>query len=258
MFANIRKLTKNKCLSIQADCGFMSCDIILLSECYTKVPDCHHLYKIDGYKMLSATGDSRPLSSNGQVCYVNQSSKEQGILEFIAHNADSKSHHYNNEFNRYIHSDDNPYKKDMVEISMFKYTNYSTKNEIHIIQIYNHPDHESENPENDMRMKNLIGSLKIFLDNHPRVNTIPMLIFGDFNIDFNNTRKRDYWNRIFADDYGLKPTLINTCTRPRPFETVERQLDWVFTNKLQKDVKTLPYSTYFSDHIPLYTAIENL
>lgn len=258
MFANIRSLNKNKCLSIEADYGYMSCDIIMLSECHTKVPECHNSYKIPGYKMICATGNSRPLTSYGQVCYWRESSRNKGNLTLIAHNADQRTLQYNDEYNKHIHDRNNPFEKEMVEICMFKYTDIKTQRETYLVQIYNHPDSDSTNPENDRTLNNLISALKDFFTKNLRTLFIPIVMFGDFNVDFNDMKKREYWDKNFAENYVLKPTLENTCTRPRPLEkddlTKQRQLDWVFTNKDNTDISTAPYSTYFSDHLPLYTS----
>ena len=270
MFANIQKLTKNKRDSIKADFGYMSCDIILLSECGTQKDECVKNFQIEGYQIINATGNRKILSKNGQVCYWRTDSSANGIIDFVAHNANPITHNYNEGYNyQQLTSrlDDNRnaeipsvvHEKTLVEISMHCYTQTATQRKIHLIQIYNHPEGSE-----DKRMDNLIKEFEKFsIRNLNNKNPhYPMIMFGDFNIDFNTKKYRDRWDDYFGANFGLVPTLTNTCTRPIVKEmndpTKQRQLDWVFTTKSLDDQETLPYSTWFSDHLPLYTAVNKI
>ena len=50
MFSNIRGLSKEKVKYIEKDFGFMSADIIFLSECHIRKDRCEHIYKLKGYR----------------------------------------------------------------------------------------------------------------------------------------------------------------------------------------------------------------
>ena len=251
MFANIQQLTRYKRSAIETDYGYQSCDIILLSECHTNVETCRQNFQIKGYRMMSVTGNRKPAGSNGQVGYWRTESGSSGLLTFIDHNADRYTHNYNEEYND---QRGNSTTKDMVEITMYEYKDHASGKTIYLIQIYNHPD-SSENKN----MDNLITAFRKFRDAHQRSLSMPLLLFGDFNIDFNITKNRERWDNYFGHEFGLVPTIKNTCTRPRPSEMTDpkkqRQLDWVFSNNPPESQETRKYSTWFSDHLPLYTAI---
>ena len=252
MFANIQQLTRYKRSAIETDYGYQSCDIILLSECLTNVDTCRQNFQIKGYKMMSVTGNRKQSGSNGQVGYWRTKSGSSGLLTFIGHNANQYTHNYNEEYND---QRGNSIPKDMVEITMYEYKDHVSGKNIFLIQIYNHPDH-SENKN----MDNLITAFRKFREAHLRSLSKPLLLFGDFNIDFNIKKNRERWDNYFGREFGLVPTIVNTCTRPRPSEMTDpkkqRQLDWVFSNNPAESQETRKYSTWFSDHLPLYTAIK--
>lgn len=286
MYANIQGLSGYKIDSIQADYGYMSCDIIMLSECHMNINYISQI-QLAGYTIINATGNPATNSSYGQVCYWREGRSDEALLSFVGHNADPITNNYNNEYNdyierqnnstlgRYLHfenhvidfitgsSGENKYRqprnlpsKQMVEISLFQYDRIDTQQKVFLIQIYNHPDSTEAKS-----LSNLLEELISFLEIHSRtISGHKIMLFGDLNVDFNDEENRRRWDIFIGNDYSLLPTLTKTCTRPRTKEInnplKQRQLDWVFTNKKIDEQKTIPYCTWFSDHLPLYTKID--
>ena len=253
MFANIQHLTTKKRDLIQADNGYMACDIILLSECHMNLSRINQ-FKIDGYKLIKATGNKKEKSSNGQLCYWRESELQNGVIKFMAHNADQETDNYDEEYNKNLNKKINPFHKEMVEISMYEYTQIKNQKKILLIQVYVHPDNSDSK-----KLDYFISSFNKFATKH--LNNVndqtSIMIFGDFNIDFNNTDIMIKWQNNVGNNFNLKPLLNDICTRPKPLDIINkcRQLDWVFSN-IHKGVKTMPYCSWYSDHLPLYTKIK--
>ena len=237
----------------------MACDIIMLCECHLKLTlENVKKLEMDGYNLMIATGDDYPLTSHGQVCYFRQKANEKGSFRFIAHNADPHTNKYNAGYNQQRHKGKKKEEKDQVEICMFKFE--STKkvsirgNRIFMISISNHPaSSESQT------LKNFVNAFNDFAKKHLHsIKDDTLMLFGDFNIDFNLPENKSWMNDYFRRNFGLKPTACEIESRPDPCKKhkSKRQIDWVFTNGNLKNIETIPYTTYFSDHNPLYTRIK--
>jgi endonuclease/exonuclease/phosphatase family metal-dependent hydrolase len=93
----------------------------------------------------------------------------------------------------------------------------------------------------------------------------PLIIVGDFNIDFNN-KDYEYIRQSFQDELGLRPLFENKMT----FEYVNKsgsnyvhgfsQLDWCFTNLSQNhwNIHGLVYESWYTDHLPIMLEVEKI
>ena len=78
-----------------------------------------------------------------------------------------------------------------------------------------------------------------------------LIVFGDFNIDFNKKTK----DMHIMNNYGLEATFSNTCTFFA--NGCNTQIDWCFTNIPKKSRKTIVYESYFSDHKPIWCCLRD-
>ena len=253
MFLNIRHLTLNKLKAMNYDYGFMNSDIILLSECHTRLDINGNLslfYKLnENYELIKITGTKYVHgSSHGQVCYAHKRLSLFGKLEFLAHNCNSINH--SDEYN----SD----KITEICLYTFKFKELYNRQDLYIFQYYVHPQKNLFCQSKDL----VIETERFLKNNNINLNELidknyQIIFIGDFNLDFNeNDSLKKFYNNYFFNKYFLKQAILNICTFPRPYDKSmpQRQLDWVLTNSLAKQ-KTYEYTTWFSDHKPLYTSI---
>ncbi len=103
---------------------------------------------------------------------------------------------------------------------------------------------------------NFKNAIDDFIDGHLYyLKDMHIMLFGDINIDFNSLGGQSILKHL-KDKYGLVPTLTNVSTRFRSGN--KKQLDYVFTNMPEQNQETKLYTSWFTDHSPLYTAIHNL
>ena len=233
MFANIENYGKNKDKCIQSDFGFMSCDIIMLCECHFKLNRLATV-QIEGYNVIKATGRKYTSGSYGQFCYF-KTSHNNGRLNFVGHNGDPITDEFSNE---------------ECELCMFVYQKPHSK-PLYLINVYNH-----QSTSETKKIENFKNAFMKFIQTYIHfMSGTHLMLFGDFNIDFNGDKCQELVDDLELN-YGLIPTLTNTSTRFRSSKKI--QLDYVFTNMPQKDQDTKLYTSWFTDHSPLYTAIHNI
>ncbi len=233
MFVNIENYGREKVECVQSDIGFMSCDIIMLCECHFNLERLRFV-QLDGYRIVKATGRRHANGSYGQICYF-KDSHENGILDFVGHNGDASTDLFSDE---------------KCELSMFFYRMLDAK-PLYLISAYNHQA-ESEK----QKINNFKNAIDDFIESHfYYLKDMHIMMFGDFNIDFNSQSGQSILKHL-KDKYGLVPTLTNVSTRFRSGN--KKQLDYVFTNMPEQNQETKLYTSWFTDHSPLYTAIHNL
>lgn len=120
----------------------------------------------------------------------------------------------------------------------------NSQKELKIINLYKHNDFGKEECLNEL--KNFI----IQTNNHQANNNghSPILVIGDFNIDFNKETNR---MEKMKSDLHLEPLLDNVISFRRNKETCS-QLDWAFCNGDFSSFASVEniqiYETWYSDH----------
>ena len=167
------------------------------------------------------------------MCFIrdsHQSSAVGGSIELIAHNADPV---------------DLSYADGKVELSMFHYRKNDSSSDIVMVHVYNHPSRHQT-------IKNFESEFDTFMERHSAWVEKDLVLFGDFNIDFNlDDEEIQRLKRKLEKQFRIKPTLSGTPTRPKS----GRQIDWVFSSDRGMTCETSLYSTWFSDHQPLVSEI---
>jgi len=186
-------------------------------------------------KYLSGCRDKN--SSYGQLCFIKNDRVEN--IWRIAQNGDE-----NCEYNT----------TDTSEFSLFKYLFEGSNEKIFICLVYRHPKHDIQEFLHDFYDFYVDNFFNNSVENPKRAARC--LVFGDFNIDFNNKSKKvqDILINVLDDKMHLTPIFTN-----KPTHNKGNQLDWIFTNN--KDLKkytvdTKVYETWFSDHKPLWCQIK--
>ena len=168
------------------------------------------------------------------MCFIREShltSESGGSIELIAHNADSN---------------DLSYSDEKVELSMYHYRKNKMISDIILVQVYNHPDKQRT-------IQNFATEFESFMRRHCDWIGRDLIVFGDFNIDFNlqDIGVQELKSQLKLS-YNVEPTIYNTPTRPKS----GRQIDWVFSSKTRNLIcNSSLYTTWFSDHQPLLTEI---
>ncbi|RNA23679.1 hypothetical protein BpHYR1_001349 [Brachionus plicatilis] len=88
-------------------------------------------------------------------------------------------------------------------------------------------------------------------DRRTRQTTDSLVIFGEFNIDFNKENNSKYLDTLRVN-LNMTPVFSKCLT----FKDLS-QLDWCLTSKSNTfgQFKSQPYSTWFSDHQAIFTEI---
>ena len=138
------------------------------------------------------------------------------------------------------------YSDESVELSMFHYRHYESNAEVVLVHVYNHPSKHRT-------IKNFEAKFDNFMEQHRDLIGKNLIVFGDFNIDFNlSDNEIQRLKRKLELKFRIRPTLDRTPTRPKS----GNQLDWVFSSMSENlTSETSLYTTWFSDHSPLYTDI---
>jgi endonuclease/exonuclease/phosphatase (EEP) superfamily protein YafD len=131
---------------------------------------------------------------------------------------------------------------------MFKYRRNNSSHELFLIHVYNHPSKSAN--------QNFEDDFVTFMELNNQWVEQDLIVFGDFNIDFNSiNRSTVELKQLLEEKFNLWPELENIQTRHKS----GKQIDWIFatkSNEIKSNSST--YTTWFSDHNPLYTEFKFL
>ena len=218
MFANICTYNLKKRRAMQSDFGFNKCDIILLCETHGTYEKMSHLdannkvinnyiirsqSKLDNYQTLYSTGSLHSASSNGQLCFIREEKERRSEWTHTNSSKEKNGLIQLDSFNARVDMDK---LRKMWEYNLFSYEFLCPSYlKLLVMCVYKHPQ---LNPGIFMSQFYSFLHLKLGLT---RLNTKqkPIVIFGDFNIDFNTDSAL---LKELEDKFNLFPMFKNKRT----------------------------------------------
>ena len=259
---NISTYNHSKRLAMQSDWGFKNCDLILLCEThshYGQFSKKHELKMItenylSNYETIFCTGSLDFQASNGQMCFLKQQDMNTviGSCHLMYTNAERRTG---------IIRHPDLTKMWEYNVYLYKFNEYNDEDSIKLMCLYRHPK---------CNKAQFLVELYAFLNNILWVNNraTPIVIMGDFNIDFNKDENQNILDRL-QKDYSLVPLLKKAHTHgyvkkkesTDEYEVRYSQPDWCFTNCSTFNkwkLNAFLYETWFTDHSPIILEIEKL
>ncbi|RNA32175.1 hypothetical protein BpHYR1_039833, partial [Brachionus plicatilis] len=157
--------------------------------------------------------------SNGQICLIRKDKSLVDNFELVAHNASTL----------FEYSGINQSK--CVELSLFKFRK-GNSTVVYFLNLYKHPK-----MDNDKFIQELIAFLNLNLN-----STDSLVIFGDFNIDFNKENNSKYLDTLRVN-LNMTPVFSKCLT----FKDLS-QLDWCLLNKSNTFAKNALSNDKFDDN----------
>jgi hypothetical protein len=264
MFSNICTYNIKKRRAMQADFGFNKCDVIMLCETHgtyeimTQTDTNNNFItnyfirsqsNIDFYKTLYYTGTMHSASSNGQLCFIREEKERRFKWTHTNSSREKNGLIQLDSFNARVDIDK---LRKMWEYNLFSYEFLCPSyRKLLVMCVYKHPE---------LSASNFMSQFQSFLHLTLALNRLnsldkPILIFGDFNIDFN---REEAYVKELEDNFNLLPMFRNKKT----FERLTRdnqcnsgQIDWCFTNCLsnhQFKLSSSVYQSWYTDHFPIF------
>ena len=264
MFTNICTYNLKKRKAIQSDFGFNKCDLIMLCETHGTYENItqrdannniinnyfiRSQSNLDFYKTLFHTGTLHSASSNGQLCFVRPEKERRFEWKQTNSNREKNGLIQLDSINQHV---DKEKLRKMWEYNLFSYEfQCSLYRKLLILCIYKHPE---------LSNSNFMSQFHSFLRfnialTRLNFNDKPIVILGDFNIDFN---KEEAYLRELEDNFNLLPLFKNKRTFERLSinnELNSGQIDWCFSNCLsneQFNCSSLVYQSWYTDHYPIF------